>query len=112
MIATARRGPLRLWGKIRADFHAGDVVERWTARAAWAMATVFAWMVSVIALVWAPMVAGVPEGVAGLLFLLVSVALPIASACAVTAAPTGRTGRPVLVAVILICCTLAGLLLH
>ncbi|MBD0671815.1 hypothetical protein BU198_14175 [Streptomyces sp. CBMA156] len=101
---------MQFWDRIRSGFHAADAAERWTARAAWAMATASVWLVLVFTVVWGVQVAGAPPRMVAALLVFSAFAVPVVSAVAVTAAPHGHTRRPVLMAAVLltaVACALA-----
>ncbi|MEU8517161.1 hypothetical protein AB0C76_37120 [Kitasatospora sp. NPDC048722] len=83
----------RMWTMTRTNFRAADPVERWTARAAWALLTATAWLVLVFTAVWGAEAAGVPSGLVAWLTVVLSPAVPVVSAVAVTSGPGGRTRR-------------------
>jgi hypothetical protein len=86
----------------RTNFHAADPVERWTARATWAVLTATAWLLVMFTTVWGAEVAGVPTGTVAWLAVVLSLAVPIISMVAVTSGPDGRTGAPALTVVLLL----------
>ncbi|MFE7531953.1 hypothetical protein ACFU7Y_40605 [Kitasatospora sp. NPDC057542] len=92
----------RIWTMTRANFHAADPVERWTARAAWAVLTATAWLAVMFTTVWGAMVAGVPTDVVGWLAIALSLAVPAVSFVAVTSEPGGRPGAPALTVLLLV----------
>ncbi|MEU9046968.1 MULTISPECIES: hypothetical protein [unclassified Kitasatospora] len=92
----------RILTMTRTNFRAADRVERWTARAAWAVLTATAWLAVMATTVWGAEVAGVPMGTVGWLAVVLSLAVPLVSWIAVTSEPGGRSGAPVLTVVLLL----------
>ncbi|MEU8927594.1 hypothetical protein AB0D10_42940 [Kitasatospora sp. NPDC048545] len=92
----------RILTMTRADFHAADRVERWTARATWVVLTATAWLMVMFTTVWWAEVAGVPSGTVGWLAAALSPAVPLVSWIAVTSGPDGRPGAPALTVVLLL----------
>ncbi|MGF1426448.1 hypothetical protein [Kitasatospora sp. LaBMicrA B282] len=102
MTPLLHQHPARIWKRLRTGFYADDLAERWSARAAWLLMTACVWLVLVFTVVWGAEVAGVTMGTAGELTVLLGIAVPVISICAITATPIGRTRHPVLVATVLI----------
>ncbi|MER7669914.1 hypothetical protein ABTY61_15795 [Kitasatospora sp. NPDC096128] len=92
----------RIWTMTRTNFHAADPVERWTARAAWALLTATAWLLVMFTTVFGAEVAGVPMGTVGRLAVVLTVAVPVVSVLAVTSRPDGRAGAPALTILLLL----------
>lgn len=95
----------RIWTTTHTDFRAADRVERWTARAAWAMLTATAWLAVMFTTVWGAMVAGVPTDVVGWLAIFLTLAVPLVSWIAITSEPDGRPGAPASTVVLLLAAT-------
>ncbi|MET8629631.1 hypothetical protein ABZW30_38880 [Kitasatospora sp. NPDC004669] len=95
----------RIWTMTRTNFHTADPVERWTARATWAVLTATAWLVVMFTTVWGAEVAGAPTGTVAWLAVVLSPAVPVVSWVAVTSGPGGRPGAPALTVVLLLAAT-------
>ncbi|MFD0404400.1 hypothetical protein [Kitasatospora sp. NPDC127116] len=98
--------PTRILMMTRTDFRAADPVERWTARAAWAVLTATAWPAVMFTTVFGAEVAGTPTGVVTWSAILLSPAVPLVSWIAVTSEPGGRPGAPALTVVLLLAAVL------
>ncbi|MER7581919.1 hypothetical protein [Kitasatospora sp. NPDC097691] len=92
----------RIWTMTRTNFRAADRVERWTARAAWAVLTATAWLAVMFTTVWGAEVAGVPARAVAWSALFLSLAVPAVSWIAVTSRPDGRAGAPALTVLLLL----------
>ncbi|MEU3563787.1 hypothetical protein [Kitasatospora sp. NPDC006786] len=98
--------PTRILTVTRTNFRAADPVERWTARAAWAVLTATAWPAVMFTTDFGAEVAGTPTGVVTWSAILLSPAVPLVSWIAVTSEPGGRPGAPALTVVLLLAAVL------
>lgn len=96
----------RILTMTRTNFRAADPVERWTARAAWAVLTATAWLAVMFTTVFGAEVAGAPMGVVKWLAIVLSLAVPLVSWIAVTSESGGRPGAPALTVVLLLAAVL------
>ncbi|MFJ4185009.1 hypothetical protein [Kitasatospora sp. NPDC089509] len=92
----------RIWTMTHTNFRATDRVERWTARATWAVLTATAWLAVMFTTIFGAEVAGVPMGTVTWLAIVLSLAVPAVSWAAVTSGPDGRAGTPALTLLLLV----------
>ncbi|MFD7455284.1 hypothetical protein [Kitasatospora sp. NPDC059827] len=97
----------RILTMTRSNFRAADPVERWTARAAWALLTATAWLLVMFTTVFGAEVAGVPMGTVRWLAIALTVAVPAVSWAAVTSGgPGSRSGTSALTVALLVAAVL------
>ncbi|MFD9692088.1 hypothetical protein ACFXPX_24260 [Kitasatospora sp. NPDC059146] len=100
----------RILTMTRSNFRAADPVERWTARAAWALLTATAWLLVMFTTVFGAEVAGVPMGTVRWLAIVLTVAVPAVSWAAVTSGgpggPGSRSGTSALTVALLVAAVL------